>query len=98
MAKARTLEATAEEVMIAIPIGLPPSEGYEAKQAQHGKVTLAQPTLHLQAQLGPEAATAFLRMRNGLRGQNAKLAGGKPVWTNVDALRWLMEQVSAEVA
>jgi hypothetical protein len=36
-------------------------------------------------------------MRNGLRDRNAKLANGKPVWTNVDSLRWLMEQVAAEV-
>lgn len=88
----------AAEIMISIPIGDCPADGYEAKQAQGGRVQFAQQSLHLQAQLGPEAATAFLRIRNGLRDQNAKLGGGKPVWTNVDAFRWLMEQVAAEVA
>jgi hypothetical protein len=100
MAKSRTavVESADQEIMIAIPIGGPPEAGYEAKQAQAGKLSLSQPTLHIQAQLGTEAATAFLRIRNGLRSKNAKLCGGRPVWTNVDALRWIMEQVSAEVA
>jgi hypothetical protein len=97
MAKARMAAVEAAEIIISIPIGDAPGEGYEAKQAISGKVNLSQPTLHLEAQLGPEAATAFLRMRNGLRDRNAKLANGKPVWTNVDSLRWLMEQVAAEV-
>lgn len=98
MSKQRTAVAEAAEIIISIPIGVGPEEGYEAKQAQSGKLMLSQPTLHIQAQLGPEAATAFLRIRNGLRERDAKLSSGKPVWTNVDALRWLMEQVSAEVA
>lgn len=98
MAKTRTAVAEAAEIMIAIPIGDSPPDGYEAKQAQSGKLMLSQPTLHIQAQLGSEAATAFLRIRNGLRERDAKLASGRPVWTNVDALRWIMEQVSAEVA
>lgn len=98
MAKSRAAVVAAEEISITIPIGDGPPDGYEALQAQRGKVSLSQPTLHIDAQLGPEAAMAFLRMRNGLRDSNAKLGSGKPVWTNVDALRWLMEQVSAEVA
>lgn len=98
MARSRTAVAEAAEIIISIPIGDGPEEGYEAQQAKSGKLMLAQPTLHIQAQLGPDAATAFLRIRNGLRERNAKLVGGRPVWTNVDALRWIMEQVSAEVA
>lgn len=85
------------EINITIPIGDPPAPGYESKQAQSGKVTLSQPTLHLQAQLGPVAAEAFLRIRNGLRDVNAKLDGGRPVYTNVDALRWLMERVAESI-
>ena len=98
MAKQRAAAVTAEEISISIPIGDGPEPGYEEKQARSGKVMLIQPKLHIQAQLGEEAATAFIRMRNGLRDQAAKLASGRPVWTNVDALRWLMEQVSAEAA
>jgi hypothetical protein len=96
MAKKAAVEEAAE-IIISIPIGDGPEPGYEAQQVRSGKVTLSQPTLHLQAQLGPEAAAAFIRIRNGLREQNAKLCGGRPVWTNVDALRWLMERVAAEV-
>jgi hypothetical protein len=98
MARKNAAVVEAAEISITIPIGDGPETGYEAKQAQAGKLTLSQPTLHLQAQLGPAAAEAFLRIRNGLREVNAKLAGGRPVYTNVDALRWLMEQVAAEVA
>jgi hypothetical protein len=98
MAKQRAATAAAaDEIIISIPIGAGPEPGYEEQQARSGKIVLHQPRLHLQAQLGQEAASAFIRIRNGLRGQNAKLNGGRPVWTNVDALRWLMEQVAAEV-
>lgn len=87
----------AAEISITIPMGEPPADSYESKQAASGKVSLTQKSLHLQAQLGPEAATVFLRIRNGLRDINAKLAGGRPVFTNVDALRWLMERAAEEV-
>jgi hypothetical protein len=100
MAKTKQVEAVEDglEIMIAIPIGVAQPDGYEAKQATSGRVNLSKPTLHIEAQLGAEAAMVFLRVRNGLRERNAKMANGKPVWTNVDALRWVMEQISAEVA
>jgi hypothetical protein len=88
----------ASEVMIAIPLGLPPDHGYEANQAKAGKVSLTQRAVHIHANLGETAAHAFLRIRNGLRERTAKLASGRPVWSNTDALRWLMEQVATESA
>jgi hypothetical protein len=88
----------ASEVMIAIPLGLPPDHGYEAQKAVAGKVNLSQRATHIDANLGAEAATAFLRIRNGLRDKAAKLSNGRPVWSNPDALRWLMEQVAAEIS
>ncbi len=88
----------AAEVMIAIPLGEPPDGGYEASEALRGKVNLAERAVHVHANLGQAAATAFLRIRNGLRARNAKLSNERPVWSNTDALRWLMEQVAAEVA
>ena len=97
MAKQKAVMESAE-IIISIPIGDGPRAGYEAKQAEGGKVQFVQQSLHLQAQLGPEAATAFLRIRNGLREKSAKLASGRPVWSNVDAFRWIMEQVAVEIS
>jgi hypothetical protein len=90
------METVDTEIILTIPLGEPPHAGYEAKQAHAGKVSLVQQAVHIHANLGELAATAFLRIRNGLREKNAKLASGRPVWTNTDALRWLMEQVAAE--
>lgn len=90
--------ATERNVIITIPLGQPPINDYEGQQAASGRVNLQQKSLHLQAQLGPEAATIFIRIRNGLRDRNEKLAGdGRPVWSNVDALRWIMEKIASEV-
>jgi hypothetical protein len=95
----KTVTIDAElEIMIAIPLGELPPDDYEGKQAASGRVSLAQKALHLQAQLGPEAATAFIRIRNGLRSRTERLKDGRPVWSNVDALRWLMEKVAEEAA
>ncbi len=92
------LEAAEREIIITIPLGIPPDSGYEAQKAAGGKVEFSQKSAHVDAQLGAEAAVAFLRIRNGLRDKAAKLLSGRPVWSNADALRWLMEQVAAEVA
>jgi hypothetical protein len=99
MAKTKQVEAVAA-ALLELPIGAPPVAGYEDKQVHSGKVSLAprRSRLHVQAQLGPEAATAFIRIRNGLREQNEKLSDGRPVWTNVDTLRWMMERVAEQIA
>lgn len=90
---------SAQEVILELPIGDPPASGYEGKQVLSGRVGLAPKNarLHVQAQLGHEAAVTFIRIRNGLRGKNARLSDGRPVWTNVDALRWIMEQAAEQL-
>ena len=85
--------AAVERVNLTLPIGESPNGNYEGNQARCGKVRIDEPGLHVNAQLGKENALTFLRIRNGLRATNAKLANGRPVWTNVDALRWMMEHV-----
>lgn len=82
-------------VMVELPIGELPESGYEVQCAHSGSVDLTSRGVHVDAQLGQEAAEAFLKVRNGLRNASAKLATGRPVWSNADALRWMMEQVAA---
>lgn len=72
-----------------VPLGkMPNDDSYETEKINRGIVTV-------EAKLGKEAAVAFVQVRNGLRESNAKLISGRPVWTNADALRWLMEQLNA---
>jgi hypothetical protein len=33
-------------------------------------------------------------VRNGLRANNAKMSDGRPVFTNADALRWMLEEIA----
>lgn len=76
---------------IEVPFGdLPPSRGYEAQEVECGRIGLG---LHVNAQLGREDAETFIRIREGLRSTNGRLKDGKPVWTNVEVLKWMMEQV-----
>jgi hypothetical protein len=83
------------KVSIELPLGEPPASGYEREQADAGNVSIGGPDrLHVNAQLGPAAAQAFLQLRAGLRESRACMADGRPVWTNADALRWFLEQVA----
>ena len=74
-------------VLIEMPLGAAPeADSYERQKLNRGIVSV-------EAKLGKDAAIAFVRVRNGLRDANAKLNSGRPVWTNADALRWMMEQI-----
>lgn len=89
----------AAEAIISVPLGAAPKRNdYESQQVEEGRVTIEghPPRMNIQAQLGQDAALAFIRIRNGLREQNAKLSNGRPVYSNADTLRWLMEQVANE--
>ena len=82
------------EAKLTVPIGISPNGDYEGDQARCGKVRFEERGgLHINSQLDAENAITFLRIRNGLRERNARLANGRPVHTNVDALKWMMEQV-----
>lgn len=93
MAK-KTATVKVDSVTIEVPLGSTPSGGYELQSLQEGRVNIGSRGVHVDAQLGADAAEAFLRVRNGLRDSNAKLASGRPVWSNADAFRWIMEQVA----
>src|SRR4051812_25318729 len=98
MAKAKRMM---DEVTVKLPIGeLPPDSTYENIQIEEGHVSIEDQygRLHVEAPLGTGGAEAFLRVRNGLKANRAKLGDGQAVKTNVDALRYIMEQVAAEIA
>lgn len=94
MAKRKSAPDKLGAVTVELPIGELPAEGYELDRAHGGKIAIGSRGTHVDAQLGGDAAEAFLRVRNGLRDSNAKLASGRPVWSNADALRYIMEQVA----
>ena len=76
-----------QSVLIEVPLGTPPNDdSYEQQKVNRGIVSV-------EAKLGKQAAIAFVRVRNGLRAQNAKLENGRPVWSNADTIKWMMEQV-----
>jgi hypothetical protein len=70
--------------------------GYEFQQAQSGNVMISD-KVHLNLHLGEKGSLAFLSIRNALRFQNAKFSDGKPVFSNADTVRWLVEQVAEQV-
>ena len=78
---------------ITVPLGKLPNSGYELQQSEEGKIRIGQAAVHINAQLGREQAITFLRIRDGLRKSNARLGDGKPVWTNVETLKWVLEQM-----
>lgn len=94
MTKRKSTSEQLSNVTVELPIGDLPCDGYELDRAHSGKIAIGSRGTHVDAQLGGDAAEAFLRVRNGLRGSNAKLASGRPVWSNADALRYIMEQVA----
>ena len=49
---------------------------------------------HVEVQLDGRQRASLSRLRAGLESGHLKLANGKPVWSNADAVRWLIEQVS----
>lgn len=83
-----------ETVEIEVPFASPvDSHDYEAEQADNGVVAVGRTGVHVNVQLGAKAARGFMRLRNGLRKANCRLVDGRPVWTNADALRYLLESM-----
>jgi len=94
-AKAETNNGPA--VAIEIPIAEGDAQGYEAQRVSEGCVSLGDgPRTHIDAMLGPIEAAAFIRLRSGLRRERAQLKCGRPVWSNPDVLRWILQQVAAQ--
>ncbi len=67
-------------VRISVPLGELPEQGYVSR--------------HVDAQLTRDQGAAFRRFCIGLTERNEKLANGKPVFSNADALRWFCEQLA----
>ena len=86
--------ALSDTIVIEVPFA-PPVEvvDYEVQQAESGMVSVGRTGLHVNVQLGAKAARGFMRLRNGLRIKSARLADGRPVWTNADALRFVLESM-----
>ena len=82
------------QVEVAFPIGDGDEVGYHRQLTEGGDVPFEARGVHLNVQLGTKAATAFVRVRNGLRSSGAKLADGRPVWSNADALRYIFEAMA----
>lgn len=88
----QTIEVNLDTIVIEVPFAAPVEVAdYEVQQAESGVVAVGRTGLHVNVQLGAKAARGFMRLRNGLRLQSARLADGRPVWTNAEALRYLLE-------
>jgi len=69
-------------IAIKVPLGPPrPAENYRPRHVEIGG-------------LSPAQGDALYRLREGLRAQHAELPGGKPVHTNPDTIRWLLERIA----
>ncbi|MBW3540759.1 MAG: hypothetical protein KY476_10850 [Planctomycetes bacterium] len=79
------IETAADLRSIELPLADPPATSY-----------LAQETGHLDARLNTPAQRAGLRrLHAGLVAAGAQLAGGKPVVSKADVLRYLFEQLGS---
>lgn len=98
-------QETANDGRIELRLSLPVSPlsakqeaGYDGERVARGDVELrTRIGTHINAQLGQRAARALVALRDGLRRDHAALDNGRPVHTSTDALRWLLESVSAEM-
>lgn len=88
-------KATAEagEVQLVLPVGGGEQAGYQRELVEAGEVSMETGT-HLNVQVGPRGAKAFVSVRNGLRDAGARLKDGRPVYTNADALRFILDLIA----
>ncbi len=93
MAKRATKKQAAtiksDELSLTINFELPEyePEGYESEQVNGAA------TVHTDLQFGARHAAALFRLREALRDKRVIL-NNRPVWSNVDVIRWLLEMVS----
>lgn len=86
-------------VTISLPVGPMPTAGYDVQQAQSGKLSVSDTgSRHLQMRLRPEEAMVFLRLREGVRLANERLADGRPAWNTPDVQRIIAAKVLSELA
>ena len=94
MAKVRAGSVEVHEVSITLPFGNCESSGHQGNRIAAGNVEISSRGTHINVQLGAKAARAFARVRNGFREAGVRLPDGRPVWSNADALRYLMETLA----
>src|SRR5690348_4432799 len=90
--KGSAVADTVSQVILELPLGQPDPPGHQAIKAEQGYIS--ERGMHIDVRLGAKAATAFARLRNGLRESGARLSTGRPVWTGADALRYLLETLA----
>lgn len=72
---------TPSNATFSVPLGNVPNDAYLSR--------------HVEARLDRSQALALKRLMAGLRKRNDELRSGRPVVTPADAVRWLLEQVTA---
>lgn len=86
------------EVVVSFPIGDGEAVGYQRQLVEGGEVPFeGQRGFHLNLQIGKDAAMAFTRVRSGMIARGATLPNGRPVWSNADVLRCILEQIAASL-
>lgn len=94
-------EPEVKYVTIRLPIGPRQTNGYDAKQAASGVISLSDSNraTGLSMKLTPELAEAALMIRNGLRLTHAIRPDiPKPAWETPDVVRCVLGQVVAEIS
>lgn len=87
------------EVALRLPVASTRLKGYELELIKQGNVSLDDDgRLHVNVWLGKAEAEAYCRLRAGLREARATTSEGKPVFSNNDVLRWLLQQVVSQSA
>lgn len=76
----QTIVRDVDEVVIGVPLG-ELGNGYLSR--------------HVEARLTVQQATAMQRVTLGLRDRRAVMGDGKEVRTQADAVRWMLEAISA---
>ena len=85
------------EIQITLPVGGGERPGFQRELVEAGELSLDVTAVHLNINVGRRGAAAFVRVRNGLIARGAKLEGGRPVFTNADALRFIVEEIANAV-
>lgn len=75
-------------IQIAIPYDSRRPPGYESYQDRSS---------HIEAQLNKEQATALRNIRYALNARAMRTKSGRFVQSNADAVRWLLEQIDAQM-
>jgi hypothetical protein len=80
------------KVLVEIPLldKVENQQGYSAQREAAGHLNFAG---HLNIQLGKESAQTFIRLREALKAISAKLPNGRPVASNSDVLKWMLQHI-----